>query len=194
MGRCVLMLLEPTDGAIAFEDRSITHLDKRDWKTLRPQLQMVFQEPYQSLNLRMTAGEAILEPLAVQGWRTDRARREKVVKLIHRVGLDEDYLYRYPHEMSGGEQQRIGIARAIATDCPARFPARSIFRMAVLSQPSVQRHAPHVGRGRLTRYRSAISIWLTAFSSKPELHRDRPLHVSPPDTWCDEAWRAMLLP
>ncbi len=113
-GRTILRLLEPTGGQVLFEGRDIAQLSRRAMRKVRRDLQMVFQDPFASLNPTLTAGELIEEPLRVHGLYTKAERREKVREMMETVGLDSAYLQRYPHEFSGGQRQRIGIARALS--------------------------------------------------------------------------------
>ena len=113
-GRTILRLLEPTGGQVLFEGRDIAQLSRRAMRKVRRDLQMVFQDPFASLNPTMTAGELIEEPLRVHGLYTKAERREKVREMMETVGLDPAYVQRYPHEFSGGQRQRIGIARALS--------------------------------------------------------------------------------
>jgi oligopeptide transport system ATP-binding protein len=114
-GRCILRLIEPTAGEVWFEDKNVTALDKRSLRQLRRDMQIIFQDPYASLNPRMTVGSIIGEALVIHKLaKTKRERDERVVHLLETVGLNADHLRRYPHEFSGGQRQRIGIARALA--------------------------------------------------------------------------------
>ncbi|WP_214316903.1 ABC transporter ATP-binding protein [Nonomuraea sediminis] len=110
--RAIVRLLEPTGGSIHFQGRDITHARQRELRPLRRDLQMIFQDPYSSLNPRQTVGQIIANPLVVQGISGVRA---KVGELLDMVGLIPEHVDRYPHEFSGGQAQRIGIARALAT-------------------------------------------------------------------------------
>ena len=113
--RLMMRLLEPTAGSVWFEGEDITHLRGGKLKAVRRDLQMVFQDPYSSLNPRKTVGSIVAEPFAIHGLHTDRAeRRERVKELMDRVGLNPEHYNRYPHEFSGGQRQRIGVARALA--------------------------------------------------------------------------------
>jgi oligopeptide/dipeptide ABC transporter ATP-binding protein len=114
IGRCILGLIEPTEGEIRFEDRDLTKLGRGRMRELRRRMQIIFQDPYSSLNPRMKVGAIIAEPLVVHGVGDNRERRERVSDLLRVVGLDPDYANRYPHQFSGGQRQRIGIARALA--------------------------------------------------------------------------------
>jgi oligopeptide transport system ATP-binding protein len=114
VGRTALRLIEPTSGRILVDGVDITRRSQRQLRPLRRMMQMVFQDPYSSLDPRMTVGDAIAEPLAIHGMARGRARKERVADLLQRVGLKPDQMERYPHEFSGGQRQRIGIARALA--------------------------------------------------------------------------------
>jgi len=114
VGRCLLRLIEPTAGQIVFEGRDIIALDKKQLRQLRREMQIIFQDPYASLNPRMKIGDIIAEPLVIHNQGRPSDRRDWVAKLLERVGLDPDYMNRYAHEFSGGQRQRIGVARALA--------------------------------------------------------------------------------
>ena len=113
-GRCILRLIEPTKGAITFDGHDVTAMRKSELRELRREMQIVFQDPYASLNPRMKVGDIVGEPLVIHKIGMKRQRRERVAELLARVGLDPDYANRYPHEFSGGQRQRIGVARALA--------------------------------------------------------------------------------
>ena len=114
-GRCILRLIEPTSGEIWFEGRNVTAFDHRTLTALRRDMQIIFQDPYASLNPRMTVGAIIGEALIIHVWPATAARIEdRVAELLETVGLNPDHMRRYPHEFSGGQRQRIGIARALA--------------------------------------------------------------------------------
>jgi len=114
-GRCILRLLEPTSGSVTFDGIDLLALPPRAMRRMRPQIQVVFQDPYASLNPRMRVGTIVREPLDIhrQGG-SRRERDERVAALLRRVGLDPAMRDRYPHEFSGGQRQRIGVARALA--------------------------------------------------------------------------------
>ena len=114
VGRCLLRLIEPTRGEVKFEGRNIVGLPAREMQALRREMQIIFQDPYASLNPRLTIASIIAEPLKIHGIGDRRNRRERVSDLLQKVGLDPKYADRYPHEFSGGQRQRIGIARALA--------------------------------------------------------------------------------
>src|SRR5437867_6415111 len=114
-GRSILRLIEPTAGEVWFQQKNVTTLDKRSLRALRKEMQIIFQDPYASLNPRMTVGSIIGEALVIHKLaKTKREREERVVHLLETVGLSSEHLRRYPHEFSGGQRQRIGIARALA--------------------------------------------------------------------------------
>ncbi|HQO50046.1 MAG TPA: ABC transporter ATP-binding protein [Bacteroidales bacterium] len=117
LGRSILRLQEPIHGMIIYKGVVLNALNKRDLRSFRKRLQIVFQDPYSSLNPRMAIGDAILEPMTVHGLHAgSRARREKVMELLEEVGLEATHYRRYPHEFSGGQRQRICIARALAVN------------------------------------------------------------------------------
>ena len=112
IGRCVLRLIEPTSGSVTFDGRDLTAMGREELRQLRREMQIVFQDPYASLDPRLTVGSAIAEALEIHGIPGDRSRR--VGELLELVGLSPDHASRFPHEFSGGQRQRIGIARALA--------------------------------------------------------------------------------
>ncbi len=115
LGRTILRLAEPTSGSIFFEGQDITHLKNSDLRKLRKEIQLIFQDPYSSLNPRLTVGSALMEPLLVHRlFNSERQRKTHVQQLLELVDLQPDHLNRYPHEFSGGQRQRIVIARALA--------------------------------------------------------------------------------
>ena len=113
-GRLILKLLEPTAGKILFEGRDISRLDRQRLKSLRRDLQLIFQDPYASLNPRMTIGSIVGEAFIIHKVGNGREVEERTAALLRKVGLHADHMRRYPHEVSGGQRQRIGIARALA--------------------------------------------------------------------------------
>jgi oligopeptide/dipeptide ABC transporter ATP-binding protein len=116
VGRTVLRLIEPTAGTIAVGGHDITHLKKAELRPYRRQMQIIFQDPFSSLDPRMSAGAIVGEPLRVHGIATGDAARRKVAELFERVGLRKAQMDSYPHQFSGGQRQRIGIARALALE------------------------------------------------------------------------------
>jgi oligopeptide transport system ATP-binding protein len=114
LGRCIVRLYELTDGKIEFEGRDISHFSRRDLRPIRRQMQMVFQDPYASLNPRKRVGSIISDPLRIHGLGDGKEVRGRVQELLELVGLSPEHYNRYPHEFSGGQRQRIGVARALA--------------------------------------------------------------------------------
>ena len=115
VARLVTRLLEPTSGQVVYDGQDITGWSSRRLRPLRREVQMIFQDPYSSLNPRRTVGAIVAEPLRVQGIGTRAERRRRVQEILHVVGLNPEHYNRYPHEFSGGQRQRIGIARALVT-------------------------------------------------------------------------------
>ena len=113
-GRCLLRLIEPTKGDIQFEGRDVTAMGKGELRLLRREMQIIFQDPNASLNPRMKVGDIVAEPLVIHGIGNKEQRRDRVAWLLGKVGLDADFMQRYSHEFSGGQLQRIGVARALA--------------------------------------------------------------------------------
>ncbi|HKE87902.1 MAG TPA: ATP-binding cassette domain-containing protein [Vicinamibacterales bacterium] len=114
LGRCILRLVEPTAGEVLFRGENVLRFSKARMRTARRDMQIVFQDPYSSLNPRMRVGDIVEEPLIIHRLGSQSERRTRVAELFDLVGLDHDLLRRYPHEFSGGQRQRIGIARALA--------------------------------------------------------------------------------
>ena len=114
-GRCILRLIEPTSGEVWFEGRNVTAMGRDDLRAMARDMQIIFQDPYASLNPRMTVGAIVGEALTIHRLAKDRAEYDaRIVELLETVGLNGDHMKRYPHEFSGGQRQRIGIARALA--------------------------------------------------------------------------------
>jgi peptide/nickel transport system ATP-binding protein len=117
LGRTILRLIEATSGQIIFNNQDLTQLSKADLRKLRKDIQIIFQDPYASLNPKISVGQSILEPLQVHKlYNNDAERKEKVISLLKKVGLNEEHYNRYPHEFSGGQRQRVVIARALALE------------------------------------------------------------------------------
>jgi len=116
VGRCILRLIEPTSGRVIFEDTEILPLGPGAMRKMRQHMQIVFQDPYASLNPRMTVGTIVSEPLIIHTSLNASERADRVAELLRKVGLDPSYRTRYPHEFSGGQRQRVGVARALATN------------------------------------------------------------------------------
>jgi len=112
-GRAILRLIKPTSGVVSFEGRDVARFKDRELKAFRRNAQIIFQDPFASLNPRMTVGAIVEEPLLVHGIGTRAERRDMVAGVLEKVGLDADYMRRFPHEFSGGQRQRIGIARVL---------------------------------------------------------------------------------
>ncbi len=114
VGRLILRLYEPTAGEVIFEDQNVLNLGNTELQKLRREMQIIFQDPYASLNPRLNILSIVGEPLKIHSIGDKIERRERVADLLSKVGLDPNYMHRYPHEFSGGQRQRIGIARALA--------------------------------------------------------------------------------
>lgn len=114
LGRCILRLEEPSEGKVFFENQDILAYNHRRLRRLRRDMQMIFQDPYSSLNPRKTVGQIVGDPFSIHGIFTRRNRREKVKELLEIVGIQPDQFDSYPHQFSGGQRQRIGVARALA--------------------------------------------------------------------------------
>nr|MDQ3829827.1 ATP-binding cassette domain-containing protein [Candidatus Tectomicrobia bacterium] len=112
--RAILRLIEPSAGEVIFEGQDILQLGKKPMRSLRRQMQIIFQDPYASLNPRMTVASIVGEPLEIHKIAKGREKEEKVANILEKVGLRPEHMRRYPHEFSGGQRQRIGIARALA--------------------------------------------------------------------------------
>jgi peptide/nickel transport system ATP-binding protein len=116
LGRTILRLIEPTSGEVVFQGKNLLALSARELREMRRQMQIIFQDPYASLNPRMRVGDIVGEGLEIHKLARGRAKRDRIMELLHQVGLREDHYPRYPHEFSGGQRQRIGIARALAVN------------------------------------------------------------------------------
>ena len=116
VAKCTTLLEKPTSGSIEFEGKTLTDLSFDQMTRARAKIQMVFQDPYDSLNPRRTAGQTVLEPIKIHQVASGQAAKNRVIELFERVGLRPEHMARYPHQLSGGQQQRVGIARALATN------------------------------------------------------------------------------
>jgi oligopeptide transport system ATP-binding protein len=114
LGRTILRLIEPTSGEVLFQGKNLLTMAPRELRNMRRQMQIIFQDPYASLNPRMRVGDIVGEGLEIHKLAKGKAKRDRVMELLQQVGLREDHFDRYPHEFSGGQRQRIGIARALA--------------------------------------------------------------------------------
>jgi len=114
LGRAILRLIEPTSGEVIFQGKNLLAMSQRELRDMRREMQIIFQDPYASLNPRMRVGDIIGEGLEIHKLAKGNAKRGRVMELLHQVGMREDHYPRYPHEFSGGQRQRIGIARALA--------------------------------------------------------------------------------
>ena len=114
LGRTILRLIEPTSGEVIFHGKNLLALSARELREMRREMQIIFQDPYASLNPRMRVGDIVGEGLEIHKLAKGKAKRDRIMELLHQVGLREDHYPRYPHEFSGGQRQRIGIARALA--------------------------------------------------------------------------------
>jgi oligopeptide/dipeptide ABC transporter ATP-binding protein len=114
LGRTILRLIEPTSGEVIFQGKNLLTMPQRELRDMRRQMQIIFQDPYASLNPRMRVGDIVGEGLEIHKLAKGKAKRDRVMELLNQVGLREDHFDRYPHEFSGGQRQRIGIARALA--------------------------------------------------------------------------------
>ncbi|MBP1964988.1 ABC transporter ATP-binding protein [Paenibacillus aceris] len=116
LGRTILRLTEPTNGEAIYQNKNIFHLSGMELRNIRQEMQMVFQDPYSSLNPRKRIGSMLEEPLTIHQIGLRQERTERVMEILHKVGLQPDHYYRYPHEFSGGQRQRIGLARALVVN------------------------------------------------------------------------------
>ena len=116
LGRTILRLIEPTSGEVYFQGKNLVAMSQKELREMRRQMQIIFQDPYASLNPRMRVGDIVGEGLEIHKLARGKAKRDRVMELLRQVGLREDHFGRYPHEFSGGQRQRIGIARALAVN------------------------------------------------------------------------------
>jgi ABC-type microcin C transport system duplicated ATPase subunit YejF len=166
-GRCILRLIEPTSGEVWFEGKNVTALDKSALRALARDMQIIFQDPYASLNPRMTVGTIIGEALIIHGLTKNRREFEdRIVELLETVGLNPDYMRRYPHEFSGGQRQRIGIARALAVSPKLIVCDEPVSALDVSIQAQVINLLEDLRQDRRDRERTR-SLYRTA----PSLHR-----------------------
>ena len=152
LGRCVIRLIAPTTGRVIFDGTDLASLSAEELRRFRPRMQLVFQDPYGSLNPRMKVGDAVREPIEVHQLARGAAARERVAALFGEVGLDPSYVDRYPHELSGGQRQRVGIARALSVEPEFVVLDEPVSALDVSVQAQVRNLLADLGRRRSLTY------------------------------------------
>lgn len=152
LGRAILRLTEPTSGQVLFRGKDLAHLSQREMRDERKHLQMIFQDPYASLNPRMTVGQIIAEPIETFRLAQGKGRDERVQELMETVGLNKRFIKRFPHEFSGGQRQRIGIARALAVDPDFIVADEPISALDVSIQAQIMNLMERLQRGKNLTY------------------------------------------
>lgn len=137
LGRCIIRLIEPSAGKIFYNGAEITHMSGTEMRDMRRNIQMIFQDPYASLNPRMRVGDIIGEGLKIHNLARGHDRKARVLDLLERVGLREEHYSRYPHEFSGGQRQRVGVARALAVDAKFIIADEAVSALDVSIQAQV---------------------------------------------------------